>query len=103
MVTLALADLPSEGLVTLTVTVTGEMMEVGVKYAPLVEMVPTAVFPPWMLLTDQVSPLELPPWRVAVNCWACPDCKVTDVGEIAIEVAACPMPRAKHRNANVPR
>jgi hypothetical protein len=78
-------------------------MEEGEKYAPLVEMVPITALPPWMLLTDQVSPLELPPWRVAVNCWACPACKVTDVGEMAIEVAAWPMPRAKHKNANVLR
>src|SRR5215467_5773718 len=48
----------------------------GGAYRPEVEIVPTVLFPPWMLSTNQVTSLLENPLMVAWNCWV--SVKVTE-------------------------
>ncbi len=53
---------------------------------PVVEIVPTLEFPPWMLFTDHITPVLLVPVTVAVNCLVRPACTVTGVGATETEI-----------------
>jgi hypothetical protein len=74
-----LADASAE-LVAATVTLAGFGCVAGGVYNPLALMVPTVLFPPVTLFTDQETCVIFVPATVAVNCCTVPTGTVTDVG-----------------------
>jgi hypothetical protein len=68
-VTVACADLVvSARLVALTVTCIAATILAGALYNPLVDIVPTAEFPPATPFTFQVTPTFAAPLTAEVNC-----------------------------------